>query len=153
MDEMNSELQSEMNNLPEKELHIVPSWIRFINRLVDVIMGSIFISLVLRILNLDFKVDYTLVKTYDELKPLIQLQLISWGLMFIYYFVSEAFTGQTFGKMITRTHVVDDFGNKPSIARIALRSLCRFIPFDVFSFLFNPIGWHDSLSKTYVVKK
>jgi len=33
------------------------------------------------------------------------------------------------------------------------RTLCRYIPFEPFSFLGNkPIGWHDSLSKTLVVK-
>jgi len=37
---------------------------------------------------------------------------------------------------------------------IAQRTLCRLIPFDALSFLFNDsVGWHDTLSKTRIVNK
>ena len=43
-------------------------------------------------------------------------------------------------------------GSKPIFQDIFLRSLCRFIPFEVFSFLGSEgRGWHDSMSNTYVV--
>ena len=50
--------------------------------------------------------------------------------------------------------MVDINGEKPGTQEILIRSLCRLIPFDAFSFLGAPDkGWHDSISKTYVVKK
>ena len=43
-------------------------------------------------------------------------------------------------------------GEKPKVDVILLRSLARIIPFEPFSFLGNsPRGWHDTLTKTYVV--
>ena len=38
---------------------------------------------------------------------------------------------------------------------ILVRTFCRYIPFEAFTFLGNksPIGWHDKLSKTIVVSK
>ena len=50
--------------------------------------------------------------------------------------------------------VVNVHGAKPSVNAIIKRTLCRFIPFEPFTFLgLNSRGWHDSFSKTYVVKK
>lgn len=71
-----------------------------------------------------------------------------------YYNVFEIFSARTIGKFITQTIVVDENGEKPNHERILVRSLCRLIPFEMFSFLGMPArGWHDSISKTYVVKK
>jgi hypothetical protein len=41
-------------------------------------------------------------------------------------------------------------GSKPGLRTILLRTLCRFIPFEPFSF-FGERGWHDGLSDTLVV--
>lgn len=72
----------------------------------------------------------------------------------IYYNVFEIFFSRTIGKFITKTIVVDIHGEKPDSQEILVRSLCRLIPFEGFSFLGAPNkGWHDSISKTYVVKK
>ena len=66
----------------------------------------------------------------------------------------EATTSRTIGKYITNTIVVENNGEKPKLNTIALRSLCRLIPFDFISYLGTPCrGWHDSLSGTYVVDK
>ncbi|MBD3582329.1 RDD family protein [Flavobacterium selenitireducens] len=73
-------------------------------------------------------------------------------LYFIYYTAFESYGGRTIGKMITGTMVVTNEGEKPEAANIAGRTLCRLIPFDNFSFL-GERGWHDSISKTDVVKK
>ncbi len=69
-----------------------------------------------------------------------------------YYIVFEATTGRTLGKMITKTKVVDENGNKPDFSTILVRTLCRFVPFNALSFLFNDRGWHDTWSKTRVVE-
>lgn len=72
----------------------------------------------------------------------------------IYYNIFEIFFSRTIGKFITKTVVVDIYGEKPDSQEILVRSLCRLIPFDAFSFLGAPNkGWHDSISKTYVVNK
>lgn len=75
-------------------------------------------------------------------------------LVLIYYNLFEIFTSRTLGKFITKTIVVDENGNKPEYQIIMIRSLCRLIPFDALSFLgASPRGWHDSISRTYVVQR
>lgn len=73
-------------------------------------------------------------------------------ILYMYPTIMEILTQRTLGKYITGTKVVMEDGSKPDLGTILLRSLCRFIPFDVFSFFGEKSrGWHDSLSKTYVV--
>lgn len=72
----------------------------------------------------------------------------------LYYCVFETFKGQTLGKMITKTHVIDNNNNKPNFIRIFARTILRLNPLDVFSFVFgNSQGTHDVLSGTKLVKK
>ena len=66
-----------------------------------------------------------------------------------YYFLAELLFRRTMGKIITNTCVVATHG-KMGPARIFGRSLARFIPFDVLSFLWNG-NWHDKVSGTTVV--
>lgn len=83
-------------------------------------------------------------------------RIIDYGLGFIlgmiYYSFFEITTGRTIGKLVTGTKVVDEYGNNPDIQTILVRSLCRYIPFDAFSFLGDGSGWHDTLSKTKVIE-
>lgn len=73
-------------------------------------------------------------------------------LLLIYYHIMEGATSRSIGKYITKTMVVDEHGVKLSSEKAFIRSLCRLIPFDIFSFLnANARGWHDTVSKTYVV--
>lgn len=71
----------------------------------------------------------------------------------MYFFLLEAFTGVTVGKLLTGTRVVNATGGKPSFGQCLGRTFSRMIPFEPFSFLFgdNTTGWHDSLSGTRVV--
>ncbi|WP_396194006.1 RDD family protein [Flavobacterium sp.] len=85
-----------------------------------------------------------------------RLQELTIGLvvLLLYYNVFEIFFATTIGKLITKTVVVDEYGEKPTTNAILIRSISRLIPFEFFSFLGTPcVGWHDSLSKTYVVNK
>lgn len=69
-----------------------------------------------------------------------------------YWVLFEHFMGKTPAKFLTKTKVVTKQGEKPSFPTVVLRTVCRFIPFEPFSFLGNkPIGWHDSISGTLVV--
>ena len=72
--------------------------------------------------------------------------------LFAYYFISEALLGKTVGKFLTGTRVVAESGGPAQVWQIFVRTLCRFVPFDVFSFLGRRgYGWHDRWSKTRVV--
>ena len=73
----------------------------------------------------------------------------------VYYTVLEVISGRTLGKLLTGTKVVATNGSPASVGQILGRSLCRFIPFEAFSFFGGagrPVGWHDSISKTRVVE-
>jgi len=68
------------------------------------------------------------------------------GIIFtIFYSLSEILLkGRTIGKYITKTMVVMEDGSKAKPADIVIRSLCRLIPFNGFSFLGDDArGWHD----------
>ena len=74
-------------------------------------------------------------------------------LMFCYYIFFEGIWARTPGKLIFRTFVVDAEGRKPPLGQIVKRTLCRFIPFEPLSFLLDDLGWHDSFSRTCVVRR
>jgi len=82
----------------------------------------------------------------------IAVYVFSFGVFFIYFMIFEVFLQRSLGKYITKTKVVMEDGSKPKASDIIIRSLCRLIPFEVFSFLGEDgRGWHDSMSDTYVV--
>ena len=68
------------------------------------------------------------------------------------YAVSEHLLQRTPGKYLTKTLVIDEYGNKPELKAIILRSIIRLVPFEPFSCFDNySRGWHDEWSKTWVV--
>lgn len=79
--------------------------------------------------------------------------LLRFFIMVPFYVFFEGLFSRTPGKMLTGTVVVNEKGERPSFGQIVGRSFARVIPFEAFSFLGSTgRGWHDSLSKTYVVK-
>ncbi|WP_367873729.1 RDD family protein [Luteolibacter sp. Populi] len=82
------------------------------------------------------------------------LNVAVFGPVIGYYTILEATTGLTLGKWITGTKVVTATGERPSFLTALLRTLCRHIPFEALSFL-GPTarGWHDSITKTWVVRR
>lgn len=80
------------------------------------------------------------------------LDLMGYPIFFLYYAISEGLGGTTLGKLICGYTVIDEQANKVSFGKAMLRTVCRYIPFEAFSCL-SERGWHDTLSKTYVVKK
>jgi len=103
---------------------------------------------------IDLFVIYQMIYCF-KLFGLYQLNtLFSILIMPIYYIVFEYVYQVTPGKSFTKTIVINHEGNKPSFWIIVLRTFCRFIPFDAFSYFDNSsYGWHDRWSKTYVVYK
>lgn len=75
----------------------------------------------------------------------------------VYYVVLEGMLGISIGKLLTGTRVVDEHGRPPSLRTAVMRTACRFIPFEPLSLAFSDDdrtrGWHDTLSRTYVVRK
>jgi uncharacterized RDD family membrane protein YckC len=71
-----------------------------------------------------------------------------------YYLVLETSLRATVGKLVTGVRVVSEDGKRASFGQILGRTLSRFIPFEPFSFLFDAraVGWHDSLSRTRVIR-
>lgn len=80
------------------------------------------------------------------------LDLMGYPLFFLYYAISEGLGGTTLGKLICGYTVIDEQANKVSFSKALLRTVCRYIPFEAFS-CFSERGWHDTFSKTYVVKR
>jgi uncharacterized RDD family membrane protein YckC len=80
--------------------------------------------------------------------PTFALGLI---LLIAYYVFFEGLWARTPGKLVFGTMVVTESGHKPHLLQIVTRTLCRFIPFEAFSFL-GALGWHDSISRTRVIR-
>ncbi|WP_430817038.1 RDD family protein [Carboxylicivirga sp. RSCT41] len=124
---------------------------RFVNHLID----SIFIWVLFILFAMLYGVYLGIfnpeaIETIDESGSFIE-NLFFILLSIVYYTIMEALTGRTIGKLITKTRVVDENGNKPDFGTSFIRSLCRIVPFDGLSFLFADKGWHDAWSKTKVV--
>lgn len=71
--------------------------------------------------------------------------------MLAYYIFFEGVWARTPGKLLFGTIVVTESGHKPSFLQVITRTLCRFIPFEAFSF-FGTLGWHDRISRTRVIR-
>ncbi len=73
------------------------------------------------------------------------------GFYVLFHTIFEVLFQKTPGKFVTRTHVVNKNGDRPSFIKIVGRNLARLIPFNNVSFLFLTSGWHDLASATRVV--
>jgi uncharacterized RDD family membrane protein YckC len=120
---------------------------RFINLLIDTACYYIFsfgIGVILGATGL-----YTILNVDEWNNIIFSISIVS--SFFIFF---ETIWAKTPGKLVTKTRVImKDDKSKPLFGTIVLRTLCRFIPFEAFSFLGskNPQGWHDTLSKTVVI--
>ena len=130
-----------------KEIIPAGKWLRFANMIVDYIGYILFAVIVGIIFGLVFGEEGL---AFIESIPDILLGL---PIMITYYVLFEFLGGRTPGKYITGTRVVNEEGLKPTIWQVLGRTICRFIPFEAFSFFSaNGRGWHDSIAKTYVIK-
>lgn len=124
----------------------VSAGVRFANRIIDILAVYVFFFV------MGVLFPGIIQETFAD-ESYIRDVLIDMLAFFVYYVFWESVSGRTVGKILTNTKVVTETGEKPAPEAILTRTLCRFIPFEVFSF-FGPkaMGWHDSLSKTLVVK-
>lgn len=79
---------------------------------------------------------------------------ILWSIIMLLYYASfEILFARTISKYFTKTIVVMADGSQPKPIDILGRTLIRIIPFGYFTFFRGrKLGWHDELSKTFVVK-
>ena len=134
----------------EINLEPVSPGVRFANFIIDVLTfyaGVFVITMVV-----------TMIVISNGSRPGISLGigeqiLLSYVFYFLFYSIIEgASKGRTVGKLATGTIVLREDGSPITFKDAMIRTLCRFIPFEIFStFGYRP--WHDSLSKTIVVKK
>jgi len=152
----NSELDEQHElNLKENEVlnKTASKGKRFANYILDLIFFLIFsyiFGIILGIVLL-FVSPESLSIFEESNKPLEYLLGFIVGM--IYYSSLEGLTGRTLAKFITKTKVITENGEKPDFKTILIRSFCRFVPLEVFSFLGKEdTGWHDRWSKTIVVE-
>ena len=126
----------------------VSKWLRLANLVLDLIVIQIIIGIFILIISFLQVLDVLL------LDNVLLNYLIGAIFGCAYYVIIETNTkGKSVGKYITNTKVVTLDDQVPDFNTIATRSLCRYIPFNPLSFIGeNSIGWHDSISKTKVVK-
>lgn len=125
---------------------------RFLNLVIDTIAYYVFIFVLGVILGLLAVIGFDAPIVYMETAGIVENYIISFGAYILYFTLIEGFTQRSLGKYITGTMVLIEDGSKPTFKDIFIRSLCRLIPFEAFSFLGTEgRGWHDSMSDTYVV--
>ncbi|MBK0401486.1 RDD family protein [Adhaeribacter sp. BT258] len=134
------------NTFDETMPTAAPGFLRFINYMLDCIFLAVVASVILNIFAPEM-----MPKSMEDVSSGMFISLL-YPLQFVYYFVAEFFFGKTLAKLLTKTYVTTEFNEKPGVSAIFIRTLCRYIPFEYISFLGNGIGWHDRLSKTYVVR-
>jgi uncharacterized RDD family membrane protein YckC len=128
----------------KREVETISGWARFGHYLLDLIIIYV--------------INFVLGIFIGLLAPhLLEINDIFWNIIsmlltVMYYFAFESTIQTTIGKLATNSVVVDEYGNKPSNSQLIGRSFARIIPFEAFSCL-GYRGWHDTLSKTYVVSR
>ena len=127
------------------ESNMVSAVTRFLNHIIDSVIWLIITSILITI------IGFSLGEIIVNFIPLISLFLLLISFVVYYAFMEIKFQ-KTIGKFITKTKVVKINGDKPEASDILMRTLCRLVPFDRFTFLFMQNGIHDTLSKTTVIK-
>jgi len=127
---------------------------RFLNYIIDLFFYYVFIIVLVLVLGFVFSVtglDYESLMVFLDKSPLSYV--FSFATAVVYYTSVEYLTnGRSIGKFLTKTKVVKYDGSAPTFRSYIIRSLCRFIPFEPFSFFRSEkTGWHDDYSKTRVV--
>jgi uncharacterized RDD family membrane protein YckC len=127
---------------------------RFVNFIVDYILYYIIFQIIFTIILLTFVQGYQNFVINNNLSTtMISIFILLLNNLFYMMFMSfqeYLLKGRTIGKYLTGTKVVKEDGSIPEMKDYFIRSLCRLIPFEAFSFL-GETGWHDSISKTRVV--
>lgn len=143
-----------------KKNYQIPNYIlaskskRVLNFIIDIVIMKLIIWVLLIIIELFFLKDkLEIINRFDSFDKMETY--LFWSITaFFYYTFTETVLSRSFAKYFTNTIVVLEDGSKPNLTTIISRSAVRQIPFEYFTFLRGrKPGWHDELSKTFVVKK
>lgn len=132
-----------------REVKVVKGWARFGHYMLDFVFIQI-IRVALEV-GIGFAIGSGAIDHPGE-------SLIFWVIIMrillnvLYYAIFETLTGGSPAKLLLGRTVIDQFGQRPDAGKIFLRSLSRIVPFEAFSCL-GERGWHDTWTKTYVVRK
>jgi uncharacterized RDD family membrane protein YckC len=141
----------------EMEFKLAENGKRFANYLIDFVAYLIFSMVIGVIFGLVLVLmgneSYLIVEEEVTFSTKIKDWMFGIAVMTIYYTAMEYFfKGKTIGKLITGTRAVTLTNERMDLQTTFIRTICRFIPFEAFSFFRDqPGGWHDSLSKTKVI--
>jgi len=132
---------------------------RFLHYIVDLIIillcfYGFFLGLILLYYSLaeDTMAVDNFLNDLEHVNPLLDRLVTGVILAFLYFGLESLTNGRSIGKYITKTKVVLEDGSNPDSTDYLKRSFSRIIPFEAFSFLGSEgRGWHDTISKTYVV--
>ena len=123
-------------------MRLAPAWYRFVNQFVDVFTCYF---LVLGTPIGDFL--FSFIFDFNGLEA-----VVIYVFYIFYCFVFEFLLNATPSKYLTQSRLIAVEPVKLNVSTVLLRTVCRVIPFEAWSFLFAKAGWHDSLSNTRVVK-
>lgn len=135
-----------------KEVNYVDGWARFGGFLLDLVFIIIFeaiIGFAIGALIIAFgDVSFLETQEFD-----IEMRLLTFLVIRpAYYIIFEGSSQATISKMILGRVVVNEYGEKPTWGQIVGRSYSRIVPFEPFSCL-GTLGWHDTWSNTFVLRK
>jgi len=139
-------VKDDYNVFKDNNFQIAKWWKRLLNYLLDLL----FFYICIIIIGVIFAFISIPIFTQNKLIDII----ISLIYYIIYYLITEMLFSRSIAKFITRTTVIRIDGKSVEFKNVLIRTVSRFIPFEALTFLSDrPIGWHDSLAKTYVVDK
>lgn len=135
-----------------KEVNYVDGWARFGGFLLDLVFILIFeaivgVAIAVLVLTLGDE-SYIESQEFDIMTRLLTFLVIRPA----YYIIFEGSSQASLAKMILGRVVVNEYGEKPSWGQIIGRSYGRIVPFEFFSCL-GTLGWHDTWSNTFVLRK
>lgn len=119
---------------------------RFIHHILDLIMSILMFSGALVAI---FREELSGLASLAGERSVIYL--IIFVSRFIYLIMFEGLWGISPAKLLTSSIVINENGSSIGFKAAFLRTLSRHIPLEAFSF-FGDNGWHDTISKTMVVK-
>ncbi len=132
---------------------------RFANYIIDgilirvIIFGAAFVvSSVYYYFADDTSVVDDFIYKEEPINPFLDILLTAFITVLLYFLLELLTKGRSVGKYVTKTKIVLEDGSQPKAVDYLKRSFSRIIPFEPFSFLGDEgRGWHDTISKTYVV--
>ena len=151
-DALGNRIRGREEYVAKRQVRTVKSGPRFGHFIVDLLCFEVFAYLINYLLEL---IEYAVGPNNPIGLTVGLIASLALLLMFpVLYFFCELLWQKTPGKMLTKTIVINEYGNKPDISSLIFRSLIRIVPFEPFSCLGDySYGWHDRWSNTFVVSE